>query len=78
MTLENQGRRLATFPDLIATVDAVTGLPLPTADLRNGAQVALVIAPASRLILGAGMRDRELFAEAEKAVGLDITRYAFK
>lgn len=78
MTLEREGRRLATFPDLIATVDASSGLPLPTADLRDGARVALVIAPRRSLILGAGMRDPELFRDAEKAVGLDIIRYSFK
>ena len=78
MTLERGGRRLATFPDLIATVDAASGLPLPTADLRDGMRVALVTAPKRSLILGAGVRDPELFREAEKTLGLEIIRYSFK
>ena len=75
MTLERDGRRLATFPDLITTVDASSGQPLPTADLRNGMRVALVTAPKRRLILGAGMRDPELLREAEKSLGVDLLGY---
>ncbi len=78
MTLERRGERLATFPDLIATVDASNGRPLPTAEVRRGLPVAVVTVPAAKLILGAGMRDPALFRDAEEAVGLSIIRYSFK
>lgn len=57
MTVEQDGRRLATFPDFIATLDASTGLPVTSAELANGRAVWLLTGPASRLILGAGVRD---------------------
>lgn len=56
MTLERRGERLATFPDLIATLDAVDGIPRTSADLTAGTRVIVVRVPRKNLILGAGMR----------------------
>jgi len=69
ITLEHKGRRLATFPDLIMTLDASDGWPVPSAEIEEGQNVAVLIAPRDRLILGAGMRDPSLFASVEKALG---------
>ncbi|MCX7788329.1 MAG: DUF917 family protein [Spirochaetes bacterium] len=69
MTLEQDGERLGTFPDLIALMDLSTGLPLPSADLRKGQKVTVVLVPKRRLILGSGVKDPELLKEAEKVVG---------
>lgn len=77
MTLERDGERLATFPDLIATLDAETGRPISTAELVEGQSVAVVVAPAASLTLGAGMDDPELFEPVEKAVGKSVVDYAF-
>ncbi len=77
MTLERDGERLATFPDLIATVDLATGMAVPTAGIREGMEIAVVRAGKDRLRLGAGMRDPGLFVEAERILGLPIVRYAF-
>jgi DUF917 family protein len=54
MTLEQEGERLGTFPDLIALMDLTTGLPLPSADVKQSQEVVLVLVPRHRLILGAG------------------------
>ncbi len=77
MTLERDGRRLATFPDLIATLDD-RGLPLATSAIRKGQRVAVVAAPKEALRLGAGMRDPELFRVAEQVTGKSLIPYAFK
>ena len=77
MTLELNGERLATFPDLIATVDRSTGSSVPTAGIRKGMDIAIVLARKEKLILGAGMRDPELFLEAEKVLGLPMVKYIF-
>ncbi len=69
MTLEQEGERLGTFPDLIVLMDLTTGLPLPSADVKQSQKVVLVLVPRDRLILGAGMRDRDLLKEAERVVG---------
>ena len=77
MTLEqNQnGRRLGTFPDLIMTFDASNGLPVTTAELKKAQDVYLLLAPASRLVLGEGMRCRDLLADIEPVVGKKILEY---
>jgi len=72
MTLELDGRRLATFPDLIATVGLDDRLPLTTATVAPGDEIAIVTIPWRALILGAGMRDPNLHAEVEKAIGKEI------
>jgi len=56
MTLERSGERLATFPDLICTLDAADGTPRTSASLSSGAWVIVVSVPRKNLILGAGMR----------------------
>ena len=69
MTAEQDGRRLATFPDLITIVDTDTCQPVCSAQLKQGQKVAVVNVPAGRLKLGRGMFLPELFAPCEKAMG---------
>lgn len=77
MTLENSGERLATFPDLIMTIDAKTGIPVTSAEIKEGQEVALIMTDRKNLKLGAGMRAPELFKACEKAVGKSIIEYVF-
>jgi len=67
--------RLATFPDLIATLDASTGDPVVTAELSDGRELLVVAVPKARLLLGAGVRRPESLAPAEAAVGREMARY---
>jgi DUF917 family protein len=75
MTLERDGRRLGTFPDLIMTFDAKSGAPVTTAELKQGQDVFLLLAPTSGLILGEGMRSRDLLEAIEPVVGKKILGY---
>lgn len=77
MTLNRNGKRIATFPDLITTLDADTGEPISTAEITESQSVTVVVAPASSLTLGAGMEDPELFEPVEEAVGKPVVEYAF-
>lgn len=77
LTLERAGVRLATFPDLIATLDAETGLPVASAELETGRPVIVLSAPASALKLGAGLRIPDHYRALERAVGKEIVRFAF-
>lgn len=77
MTVEFDGQRLATFPDLIATLDAVTGMPISTADIVPGRDIAVLYVSRKKLILGAGMKYRMLFGVAEQAVSRSIIPYVF-
>ncbi len=78
MTLEKSGRRLGTFPDLIATLSTESARPLSSAEVRPGDEVFLLWAPGESLILGAGMRRPELFEIVEEVVGKKIISYVFE
>jgi len=77
MCLENKGQRIGTFPDLIATVDLETGVPLPTAEVREGQNVAILHVPRQELNLGAGMKDPEIFKQIEEVTNKQIIKYSF-
>lgn len=72
LTLDRAGRRLTTFPDLISLLDMRTGLPVPSAMVEAGQQVAVVVVPARAIPLGAGMRDLSLYRDLEKKTGVSL------
>ncbi|MFQ5825256.1 MAG: DUF917 domain-containing protein [bacterium] len=76
--LEREGQRIATFPDLIATVSLETGFPLTTAEIKKRQNVAILSVPKENLKLGSGMKDPELFKEVEKITGKKIVTYLAK
>ncbi len=78
LTVLREGRRLSTFPDLIALIDCGTCLPICSAQLKAGADVAVVSVPAHRLLLGRGMDMPELYAPCEQALGCDLWSYRKK
>ena len=77
MTLEKKGNRLATFPDLIMTMETDTGRPLTTAEIHNGQGVTVVMSSRDNLSLGAGMRDPKLFHDIEEVLNKEIIKYVF-
>jgi DUF917 family protein len=77
MTLEKDGQRLATFPDLITTLSASEARPIGSAELRVGDDLLVVRVPRKNLRLGGGMQQPELFRAAERAVGEELIRYSF-
>lgn len=69
------GRRLATFPDVIATL-GVDGEPLSVGQLQEGAKV-LVLHVSKRLLpLSSSVLDPSVYPPVERAMGLEIARYA--
>jgi DUF917 family protein len=77
MTLERNGNRLATFPDLVTTLDADSARPVSTAEIEEGSEVSVIMAPGESLSLGAGMRNQTLFEPVETAVDRAVISYAF-
>lgn len=69
------GRRLATFPDVITTLDA-SGEPLSVGQVTVGMQVAVLHVPKSVIPLGAGVLDASVYPPVERAMGIEIARYA--
>ena len=77
MLLERAGKRLFTFPDLIATFDADSHRPVTSAELREGMEVIVVATRKENLKLGAGMRDPDLFTRIERAIKRPVVSYVF-
>lgn len=77
MTAQREGVRLATFPDLIAVIDKQTRLPVCSAQLKAGMDVAVVNVPRAKLILGRGMKLPELFVPCENAIGKPMRQFIF-
>jgi uncharacterized protein len=75
MTATVDGQRIATFPDMIGTLDPATGDPLAVSELAVGDEVAVIIAPRSALPIGKGAIDPAVYPEAEEALGLDLRSY---
>ena len=65
---------LAAFPDLISVFDANVSLPLNSADVCPGQEVAVFAVPRSRLKLGSTMKDRTLLRPIEKLLGIRLRR----
>ncbi len=75
VSLECDGRRIATFPDLIVIMNPANGRPMTTAEVRQGMPVLVAHVPCDLLHLGAGMRYPELFLPLEEMTGKEIIRY---
>jgi DUF917 family protein len=77
MTLEVEGKRLATFPDLITTMSLETGLPIISGEIKQGLRIAILYVPRESLKLGAGMRNIEVFQQVESVINKPIVDYVF-
>lgn len=77
MTLEFDSQRLATFPDLIATLDAKTGKVLTSADIKENDNIIVVRVDRRKLKLGKGMFDKNLFNQAEDVLNKELIKYIF-
>jgi uncharacterized protein len=74
MTLEKDGVRLATFPDLMTTFDE-EGEPVTSAALREGQKVYLVNAPKEKILVGDGNRYPEIYKPVEDALGKPMVKH---
>lgn len=69
------GMRLATFPDIISTLDA-TGTPLSAGQLREGMYIFVLHVPKKLIPLSSGVLDAAVYPPVEKALGIELARYA--
>ena len=74
MALENGGKRLATFPDLMTTFDGM-GNPVTSAALKKGDEVYLVNVPKEKIKVGDGNRYPEIYEPVEKALGKPMVKH---
>lgn len=76
MAVERAGERLATFPDLIVTLSPADGMPSAAARMAVGDEVVVVAVPASKIPLGAGVREASVYTEVQDMLGIDLVSYA--
>lgn len=69
------GNRLATFPDVIATLDAA-GQPLSAGQLREGMFVFVLHVPKKVIPLSSSVVDPAVYPPVEKAMGIELAKYA--
>jgi DUF917 family protein len=75
MTADVDGARVATFPDMVGTLDPQNGEPVAISELPVGAEVAMIIAHRSNFPVGKGALDPAVFPEVEDAMGVDLRSY---
>lgn len=75
MTADVGGKRVATFPDMIGTLDPQTGEVVSISESKVGSRVAVIIAHRSKFPVGKGALDPAVFPEVEKAMGVDMRSY---
>ncbi len=69
------GTRLATFPDIITTMDAA-GQPLSVGQVRVGMYVFVLHVPKSIIPLSSSVLDPTVYPYVEKAMGIELAKYA--
>ncbi|MBB4573154.1 DUF917 domain-containing protein [Rhizobium lentis] len=69
--------RLATFPAVITTLSP-EGEPLSVGQLREGMQVFILHVPKDIIPLSASVRDPTVYPVVERAMGIEIARYALE
>jgi DUF917 family protein len=75
MTADFAGKRVATFPDMIGTLDPESGEVVSISESRPGSRVAVIIAHRSKFPVGKGALDPAVFPEVEQAMGVDMRSY---
>ena len=71
------GKRLATFPDVIATLDAA-GIPLSAGQMRVGMYVFVLHVPKKVIPLSSSVLDPAVYPSVEKAMGIELAKYALE
>src|SRR5262249_43290076 len=76
MTAESSGERVATFPDVLATLSLSTGRIISIADIDPGDEVAVVHVPKAGVRLGDGVKGPSVYPESEEMLGKPLAKYA--
>lgn len=69
------GTRVATFPDVITTLDA-SGQPLSVGQVREGMYIFVLHVPKTIIPLSSSVLDATVYPFVEDRMGIDLTSYA--
>lgn len=70
-----EGKRLATFPDVITTLSP-DGEPLSVGQLEVGMKIFVLHVPKTIIPLASSVLDPTVYPSVEKAMGIDLVSYA--
>ncbi|TKW68045.1 MAG: DUF917 family protein [Paracoccus denitrificans] len=71
------GKRIASFPDVITTLSEKAE-PLSVGQLQTGMKVHILHVPKSVIPLSASVLDPSVYPPCERAMGIDLARYALE
>jgi DUF917 family protein len=72
---DGNGKRLATFPDVITTLDA-DGRPVSVGHIREGMELSVFHIAKAHLPLSSSVKDPSVYPVCEQALGIPIASYA--
>lgn len=72
MTIDINNERVATFPDLIMTFDAISGIPVVASRIKEGQKIVIIKVDQKNIMLGSTMRNEKLLLEIEKFIDKKI------
>jgi DUF917 family protein len=75
MTADHEGRRVATFPDMIGSINPMTGDPVAISQLAPGRPVAVIVAHRSGFPVGKGALDPAVYPKVEQAMGAELRSF---
>ena len=70
-----QGTRLAGFPDVITTLNP-DGVPVSVGELREGDELSVLRIAKKNIPLSSSVTDPSVYPIVEKALGINLTKYA--
>ena len=76
LTAESGGERLATFPDVLATLSTASGRIISIADIAEGDDVVVLHVPKAHVPLGDGVKEPSVYPEVEAMLGKPLAQYA--
>jgi DUF917 family protein len=77
MAAERQGERIASYPDVITTLDP-NGVPMSVGEIREGMELLVLRIAKDVIPLSSSVTDPSVYPIVEKALGLNLTDYALK
>lgn len=75
MAAEREGERIASYPDVITTLD-VNGVPMSVGEVEEGMELLVLRIAREVIPLSSSVTDPSVYPSVEKALGINLTDYA--